>query len=95
MENLITELEREWEAEHGFFGKLRYKGFDLNGFHRVRNLLKQIDTQADSLPRRLISLVWFIPLFMTWQDAPNITKEEYQEYCNDLESLVIEALGAP
>ncbi len=95
MNNLIDELEREWEAEDGFFGRLRFSGFDKEGFDRVEALLEKIDSNADSFPRRLVSLVWFMPLFMSWQTAPNISQEEYQGHCNRVESLVIKALGAP
>jgi len=95
MDELIKELENEWESEQGFFGKLRMSGFDKQGFARVEALLKKVDSTADAYPRRLVSLVWFIPLFMSWQEVPNLSNEEYEDYSNRLENLVIETLGVP
>jgi hypothetical protein len=67
---LISELEQEWDLEAGFFGQLRAGRFREAEFRRLEQLLVRVSDaigQLTSLDRRLVSLLWFIPLFMEWQ----------------------------
>ena len=93
--DLAKLLEDEWEPKTGFFGKLKLKGFDKEGYQRVETLLRRIDPKSETLERRLVSVSWFIPLFMSWQDAPGLEQGEYKNYCNRLEQLVMKGLGLP
>ena len=92
-QELIQDLEAEWDT--GFFAKLRFNGFDLDGFKRVELLLSKLSHETESYPQRLVALTWFIPLFMSWQEAPNLEAQEYRNYCNRLENLVMKGLGMP
>ncbi len=70
IETAITELEHEWDETKpgGFFGELRWGDFDENGFQRVKNILDAIEIlEGETLDRRFVEVVWFIPTFMRWQ----------------------------
>ncbi len=42
--------------------------FDPEGLRRLEALLKSIDLEdSPTIDRRLVSLLWYIPLFMIWQ----------------------------
>jgi hypothetical protein len=62
----IPELEKLWEVG-GFFGRLRQGDYDMNGVGGVEQLLRAIQIDDTGLPRRLVSLTWWIPMFMEWQ----------------------------
>lgn len=66
--DFIKAIEAEWEPESGFFWKVRQGDFDAQAFARLREKLRtrRIDDDAE-LPRRLVSVLWYIPLFMSWQ----------------------------
>jgi hypothetical protein len=65
---LIKEIEAEWDIDQGFLGKFRLGIFDLDGFERLMKKLNSIQiTNEKMIDRRLVSLIWYIPLFMTWQ----------------------------
>jgi hypothetical protein len=67
-EDLNAALEREWDLDQGFLGKLRAGLFDPIGLERFMRLLDGINLgNSAQVNRRLISLLWFIPLFMEWQ----------------------------
>ena len=67
-ENLQAELETCWAPDDGAFWHLRQGTFDMRRFERLLRTLR--DTRVDydaTLPRRLVSLLWYAPLFMQWQ----------------------------
>jgi hypothetical protein len=67
-DDLISALEHEWDLGEGFLGKLRENTFDSAGLERLMRLLDGIDFgDAPEVNRRLVSLLWFMPLFMEWQ----------------------------
>ncbi|MGE0493025.1 MAG: hypothetical protein AB7S38_27685 [Vulcanimicrobiota bacterium] len=92
-QEIIEKLEHEWES--GFFAILRMKGFDQEGFRRVESLLECLNPNVEHMPQRLVALTWFIPLFMSWQEAPNISVEEYRNHVDRMEALVMKGLGVP
>jgi hypothetical protein len=69
-EKEIELLEREWspDDDDGFFWCVRQGRFDEDKLQRVLRVLSEISLPEDAcLPRRLVSLLWFIPIFMEWQ----------------------------
>lgn len=67
-EKIIIDLEKEWDLSSGFFGRLRTGLFDPDGFERLIKILESVDLQhEETINRRLVSLTWYIPIFMTWQ----------------------------
>lgn len=64
----IAALEEEWSPEDGFFWTLRQGQFSQSAFERVLKMVSGIRVEEDAvLPRRVVSLLWYIPLFMQWQ----------------------------
>ena len=66
--DFIATLEAEWEPEAGFLWKARQGQFDAVGLERTLKKLQSlvIEESAD-VPRRLVSLLWYMPLFLHWQ----------------------------
>ena len=96
----IRLLEAEWELGVGFLGRLREGTFDPVGFERFERLLRSIDRpEGELIDRRLVSLLWYVPTFMSWQDE---RVEEQGGSIKDLEiartkslNLLEEILGVP
>lgn len=66
-EQAIPELEKLWDFE-GFFGRLRQGEYDKGGVKAVEQLLGAIQVDdSTALPRRFVSMTWWIPMFMEWQ----------------------------
>lgn len=96
----IPKLEQEWERPGGFLGDLRTGHFCEEGFLRVLDILRSVDTtNLDKLDKRFVELTWFIPTFMSWQ------RERVQESGGDVKildsavqqvtELLYQVLGAP
>jgi len=100
-EELIALIEAEWDLDNGFFGRLRQGQFDAAGHSRCKQSLDRIrrDVQnTDVVSRRLVSLVWYIPLFMSWQTERvrgSLGPQEYQRMTNEIQTIVQEILGVP
>lgn len=99
LEDLITELEQEWDLETGFLGVLRYGQFHLDKLERLVSCLERIPPFEEFVPRRLVSLTWYIPLFMIWQKERVI--EENGDFpaldsaIDRVTNLLEEKLGTP
>jgi len=100
-EELITLIEAELDLDNGFFGKLREGQFDRASYVRCKQALDRVHREmqnAETISRRLVSLLWYIPLFMTWQTermTGSIEAQEYQRITNEIEGRIEEILGVP
>ena len=100
-EELIALIEAEWDLDNGFFGKLRQGQFDRTGQSRCRQTLERIQREvgnAEIVSRRLVSLVWYIPLFMSWQTERvkgSVEPREYERVTNEIQATVQAILGFP
>jgi hypothetical protein len=94
-------LESEWEPEAGFFWKLRQASFDEAGFERILGIVGSfvIKDDDDQIPRRLVSLLWYAPLFMTWQTQrlteSGLHPARYQKAVASITNEVERLLGVP
>lgn len=100
IETIVTKLGHEWEQPHGFFGLLRQGVFDQGSFDRATAILAGVDiTNEDSIDRRLVELIWFIPIFMVWQrerlQENGVNLHEYDEACHIMLNHVYAILGMP
>jgi hypothetical protein len=78
----IEELEKSWDPDDGVFARLREGVLDTDGLENVANRLEAIKVPENSdLPRRFVSLVWFIPIFFEWQ------RERVREQGGDMEDF--------
>lgn len=68
VDQVIAQIEAEWKFADGFFWKARLGEFDAIGFDRTISALQSIELGAiDSIPARLVSLIWYMPQFLGWQ----------------------------
>lgn len=68
-ENAIVELESEWSPDNGFFWRIRQGQFVSSDFTRALKKISAISIVENAeVPRRLVSLLWYVPLFMHWQE---------------------------
>ncbi len=98
--SVIADLEREWEFESGFLGRLRRGDFDRASLNRLIRTLDLIDTQGDTtMNRRVVSLLWYMPIFMGWQfdrvQAAGGDIAEFDKATNQVQNLVEKILGVP
>jgi hypothetical protein len=99
-EALISDLEKEWDFAHGFFGMLRRGIFDLPSLERLVRTLNAMDLRNDAqVNRRVVSLLWYMPLFMGWQ-RERVQENggdpcEFDKAVNLVQSLVERLLGVP
>jgi hypothetical protein len=98
--SLISRLEREWDYSLGFFGRLRHGDFDPSGISRLVEICELITPDGgESINRRLVSLLWYMPIFMVWQRdrvreaGGDVT--EFERATNRIQSMVEKVLGAP
>jgi hypothetical protein len=94
----VSDLEAEYDQEYGFLGLLRGGHFDTRARDRFLSLLESIDV-SDSvrLERRLVSLLWYLPLFLQWQERRLDDKERMavHEVINRVTSQLERILGVP
>jgi hypothetical protein len=80
----IAQLEAEFAEPNGFVWKARYGDFD---------------PEHAPLERRLVSIVWFLPLLMMWQEerisARGGGSFTYKRLVERVTEAVIEILGVP
>ncbi len=64
----ITKVEAEWAPETGFFWNLRQGNFKSAAMRRALDAIASIPTPTErQIPTRLVSVLWYIPMFMEWQ----------------------------
>ena len=96
----IEKLDLSWDYDEGFFGKLRQGIIDKNLYREFISLLTAISFEEDELiPRRIVSLLWYIPLFMEWQKERVILNKfdltEYNTLKTQIENELERILGIP
>jgi len=67
-EREIELLESEWTPDEGFFWRIRQGRFEPIDFQRaLEKISKLAIVENADLPRRMVSLLWYVPPFMQWQ----------------------------
>lgn len=99
VDHVRADLEASWSAEDGFLFLLRTGSFDPTKAVDLLEMLRKINLDDDTniVDRRLVSLLWYLPLFLSWQrervearDAAALAEIETQ-VCNQVERI----LGVP
>ena len=90
----------EWDMPDGFFYRLRQGEFDREAFNVVLELLSSTDVgDVDQLPTGFVSVLWYAPIFMTWQrervEASGFSATEYERASNSVLGEVERILGVP
>lgn len=79
----VAALESEWSPPGGFFWRARQGDFRPDDFRRALSVVAAVHPpEAGGIPRRLVSLLWYIPSFMQWQT------ERVRESGGDAEAYV-------
>jgi len=100
LDSVIANLEAEWALESGFLGRIRGGNFDAELLDRLVRVLEGIDAHPDTeMNRRLVSLLWYMPLFMHWNgeriQSAGGDLIEFDKAANRIESAVERILGVP
>jgi hypothetical protein len=100
IQNWIQSLEAEWAKPDGFLGKAREGVFDpRQGASFVSQLENIQPSQNAPIDRRLVSLIWYIPMFLDWQKRRVIDKGgdalAFEQLVNRVRAIVEEILGVP
>jgi hypothetical protein len=69
LEEIVRKVELAWSSPSGSLFQLRGGTFDRAGLNDLLHVLRQVEVaeDLDVLPRRLVSLLWYMPLFIQWQ----------------------------
>lgn len=98
-DKIINDLENEWDIPNGFLGSLRSGIFQVERAESFIKLIKSIEINRETINRRLVSLIWFIPLFMSWQEDRVLEKggnvKQLRKVMNEITSILQEKLGVP
>jgi hypothetical protein len=101
VEQWIRMLESEWSKPDGFLGRAREGLFDeRQGVGFVAKLEDIKPHAADtSIDRRLVALLWYIPLFLPWQ-TERIAKSRgnvvaFEQLTDRVQEIVEDILGVP
>ena len=100
IEDCIPGIEAEWEVETGFFWLTRQGDFRKDDFERTLGKLAAVPSMTEqSVPARLVSVVWYIPIFMEWQKdrvrESGADPAEYERATTQLTNEVERILGVP
>jgi hypothetical protein len=96
----VAAIEAAWEPDTGPLWKLRQGEVDME---QIDALLRVLDTiqvhDDDPLPRRFVSLVWYLPIFFEWQRDRVAERgsdmQVFQALSNRVVAAVQRVLGVP
>lgn len=97
---ITSQLDKEWD-DGGFLQLLRVGRFDEEEYQRFLVILEQIDFEEEvsTLPRRIVALLWFVPLFMSWQEerleGNGNNMKQYNNAFHTILNHVYRILGLP
>lgn len=99
-EDAIRRLERAWGFPEGVFFRLRQGDYDPEGIDEVVKFLRSLALDDDVLlPRRFVSLTWWIPTFMEWQEErvaeAGGDAEALKQHAVRVRNVLDELLGVP
>jgi hypothetical protein len=95
---LISALEAEYDQEEGFLGLLRGGHFDTRARDRFLRLLESMDLgQTELIDRRVVALLWYVPLFLQWQNRRLDDEESaaLQQVLDGVTNQLERILGVP
>ena len=97
-EEQVNKLDSSWDFDEGFFGKLRQGVFDDKLCDEFISLLYSIFIDDESIPKHVVRLLWYIPLFMEWQKErvlANVSLVKYNLNKTEIENQLERILGIP
>lgn len=96
---IIEQLEVEWNT-NGFFDRVRNGDYDGGRGQAVLTVLRAIKIgEEDMVPKRLVSLLWYLPSFLSWQTERIAEKGgdlvAYERFVTEVEATLQGVLGVP
>ncbi|WFU83266.1 hypothetical protein QA645_11145 [Bradyrhizobium sp. CIAT3101] len=96
---IIEQLETEWD-ENGFFDRVRNGDYHAVRGQAVLTVLRAIKIgDEDVVPKRLVSLPWYLPSFLSWQSERIAEKggdrAAYKRFVTEVEITLENVLGVP
>jgi hypothetical protein len=96
---IVERLEAEWDT-NGFFDRIRRGDYDAARGQAVLAILRAISIgDEEMVPKRLLSLLWYLPSFLAWQ-AGRIAEKggdgaAYDRFVTEVHNILEEVLGVP
>lgn len=81
LQELVEKLDLEYDRSEGFLGLLRTGVFDPQGASRLLGLLSSLELGDGPVDRRLVQLLWYMPIFLQWQ------RERFELSGGDVEAV--------
>lgn len=96
---IIEQLEAEWDT-NGFFGRVRNGDYDAARGQEILATLRAISIgDQEMVPKRLVSLLWYLPSFLAWQTERIAEKggdrAAYERFVTEVFNALEQALGVP
>jgi hypothetical protein len=96
---IIERLDAEWDTD-GFFDRVRNGGYDAIQAQDILEMLRTINIEEDQLlPKRLVTLLWYLPSFLGWQVERVAEKGgdsvAYRRFITEVHNTLEEVLGTP
>ncbi len=96
---IIERLDSEWDT-NGFFDRIRNGNYDARQAQDILEMLRAINIGEDeSLPKRLVALLWYLPSFLAWQSERVAERGgdrvAYERFITDVRNALEEVLGTP
>lgn len=99
---IIKHLDNAWEMEDGFFYEIRSRKFDLEKGNSLYNCLQKFELEeSKTIDRKLVKLLWYIPMYLDYQKdtlKPVLSDEKYLNYIeltNCIQGEIERLLGYP
>jgi hypothetical protein len=97
IESIIARIDAEYDRDDGFIGRLRSGIYDPDGANRLLTVLNEIELGDGPINRRLVSLLWFMPLIVGWQ-KPRLQARDaelVEGLLNQIVNILQRVLGVP
>lgn len=96
---IIEQLDAEWDTG-GFFDRVRNGSYDAVRAHDILKMLRALSlNESELLPKRLVTLLWYLPSFLGWQVERVAEKggdsAAYEHFITEVQSALEEVLGTP
>ncbi|WP_157462142.1 hypothetical protein [Chitinimonas koreensis] len=95
----VGQLDAEWD-DGGFLGQLRRGVFSKDGAVKFLQLLKSIEIPDEAMvPKRALSLLWYLPSFLLWQRERVIELSgdavAFDRFVIEVHNILEDVLGVP
>jgi hypothetical protein len=96
----IASLENEFMGPDGFVWQARYGKFDRDRGEAFIRMLSEIRVpDGDLIDKRFVSIIWFIPLMLAWQNERIADQggdiDGFRRITERATNIIIEILGVP